>query len=66
MKIQRISQFQGYLQFPSFEQSYNKHLFTFSTSDLGKIHKAIPWDELVKTLGLKAQRAGFHLKESLP
>jgi len=58
MKIQRISQYQGYLQFPSFEHSYIKHLSTFSCSDLGKIHAAIPWEELVKIIGLEDHKKG--------
>ena len=58
MKIQRISQFQGYLQFPSFEQSYIKHLTTFSASDLCKIHEAIPWDKLIKLIGLRDYKKG--------
>jgi hypothetical protein len=53
MKIQRISQYQRQIQFPNFEDHDSAYYQSFIKTDLGKIHCAIPWNELVKVLGLK-------------
>lgn len=58
MKIQRISQFQGHLPLSTFQQDFDIYLSSFLETDLGKIYKAIPWQELVNTLGLKDASKG--------
>lgn len=53
MKIQRISQYQRQIQFPNFEDHNSAYYKSFMETDLGKIHRAIPWEDLVKVFGLK-------------
>ena len=52
MKVQRISGFQTEILFPIFQKNYSAYLSSFTASKLGKIHAAIPWTALVKSLGL--------------
>ena len=58
MKVQRISGFQSALQFNSPQEQLNRYYQRFEQSDLGKIHRAVPWYDLVKTLGLRPARKG--------
>ena len=41
------------------DKVYEKHLSAFYQTDLGKIYQAIPWAEMIKTLGLKEQSKGL-------
>ena len=58
MKIQRISQFEGYLPFTNFQQDFDNYLRAFYQSELGKIYQAIPWKQLIKVMGLKEAKKG--------
>jgi len=58
MKIQRISDFQHELSFLSATENFNAFYARFLTSDLGKIHQAIPWDSLVATFEIKEKTSG--------
>jgi len=58
MKVQRISGFQGSLNFNSPQEQFDRYYLRFDQSDLGKIHRAIPWDELVKALRLQSSKKG--------
>ena len=58
MKVRRISQFQGQISFPSFDELYEEYLSGFMQTDLGKIYRAIPWEALVQALGLRNQTKG--------
>ena len=58
MKIRRISNFQGEFSFFSPEENFQQYLNRFERSDLGKIHASVPWDELVKSFGLKSSVKG--------
>ena len=53
MNIRRISEFQYQISFPNFDKNLEAYRKSFLSSDLGKIYQAIPWQSLVKTLGLK-------------
>jgi len=68
MKVRRISEFQSRLSFPDFDSNYEKYLESFQSTELGMIHKAIPWQELVKTFRLsnkkKDQQAYSHQEVS--
>lgn len=58
MKVRRISDFQSKIQFPNFDNDYEAILQSFNNSDLGSIHRAIPWQELVNAFGLKVFNKG--------
>ena len=58
MKIRRISGYQCALSFDSLEHTYQEHWLAFLQSDLGKIYQGVPWQELIKLLGLKDQAKG--------
>lgn len=58
MNIRRISERQGKIYFPDFDAHYEKYLDSFYETELGFIHKSIPWDNLVKSLGLKEKSKG--------
>lgn len=58
MKIRRISGFQSRINFTSVDQQLSLYYDRFNKSDLGKIHKAIPWEGLVEQFGLKQARKG--------
>lgn len=53
MNIRRISEFQYELKFPNLDKDFEVYQQSFLSSDLGKIYQSIPWQELVKALGLK-------------
>ena len=58
MKIRRISDFQARIDFPNFDLHFQKHLEGFQQSQLGQIHSAIPWEELVRVFSIKVSRKG--------
>ncbi len=58
MKIRRISEFQTKIHFPNFDSHYEKYLDSFTKTDLGKIYHAIPWANLVRSVGLKEHHKG--------
>jgi hypothetical protein len=57
-KIQRISEFQHEFSFFTPSENYNSYYNRFLDSDLGKIYRAIPWAELVKTFRLRESIKG--------
>lgn len=57
-KIQRISNFQYTFTFSSPIEQFDIFYDRFLKSDLGKIYLAVPWDELVKSFGLKESKNG--------
>lgn len=58
MKVRRIQDFQSQIRFPNFDSHFEGLLKSFESSDLGKIHKAIPWRELEQVFGLKDHLKG--------
>ena len=58
MNIRRISEFQYQLNFPNLDKDFEDYRQGFLSSDLGKIYQSIPWQSLVKTLGLKDATKG--------
>lgn len=58
MKIRRISEFQARIQFPSFDNNYQKYLEGFKKTSLGQISNAIPWKELVEQFDIKVNKKG--------
>ncbi len=58
MKIRRVSEFQAKIHFPNFDSHYEKYLASFAKTDIGKMHLAIPWDEVPRFLGLKEYAKG--------
>jgi len=58
MKIRRISERQVKIHFPDFDSHYEKYLESFYQTELGGLHKSIPWDNLVKSFGLKEKVKG--------
>jgi len=57
-KIQRISEFQQELSFFNAQENFDIYYDRFLSSDLGKIHIAIPFDNLIKHFKLKESRKG--------
>lgn len=58
MKIRRISEFQYKIDFQNREEYLRAYKESFLSSNLGKIYQSIPWQALVKTLGLKDSKKG--------
>ena len=58
MKVRRFSQFQGILFFPNFDTHYKEHLEAFKKTRLGAMYTSIPWQDLVKSFGLKEHKKG--------
>ena len=58
IKVLRISGFQGYFNFNSPQEHFSRYYQRFEQSDLGKIHRAVPWDDLAKALRLRPSRKG--------
>jgi hypothetical protein len=58
MKIRRISDFQYSFSFLSSAEEFEKFKARFLTTDLGKIHSAIPWENLVKSFKIKEATKG--------
>ncbi len=57
-KIRNIYEFQSSFSFQKQEEQFAVFLSRFMQSDLGKIYNAIPWDEMVKTFGLRDHKKG--------
>ena len=57
-KIRKISEFQHSIPFLNSEEHFNLIYDDFLASNLGKIHQAIPWDELVKAFSVENSRKG--------
>ena len=58
MKIRRISEFQGKIIFPSFDNHFDRYVESFKATELGKIFNAIPWTKLAKQFGLEEHHKG--------
>ena len=58
IKIQRISEFQHRFPFLSSTELSTAYHTRFLQSDLGKIHTAIPWDDLISSFGIKQSHKG--------
>ena len=58
LKVQRISDFQHQFSFSSRQEEFSIYYDRFLQGDLGKIYKAIPWEDLVKVFGLQASAKG--------
>ena len=58
MKILRFSDFQTRLPFAISSDNRDNYLEAFLSTELGKIYQGMPWDNLVKSLGLKSKRKG--------
>ena len=58
MKILRFSDFQTSLPFSISANNRDQYLSAFLSTDLGKIYQAIPWQDLVKSFGLKPNKKG--------
>lgn len=57
-KIRRISDLQHEFSFLSTTENFNLYFNQFLTSDLVKIHTAIPWDSLVSVFKIKESAKG--------
>lgn len=58
LKLQRISELQYSFSFLSCSDQFEAFYDRFLESDLGKIHQAIPWDDLIKGFGIKESIKG--------
>ncbi|XCF05474.1 hypothetical protein ABI125_12145 [Tamlana crocina] len=58
MEIQRISDLQGRLSLFPPSEDYDLFYARFLEGNLGKIHQAIPWDDLVLQFKVKEQKLG--------
>ena len=58
VKLQRISDFQHSFSFLSSTEQFDAFYNRFLVSDLGRIHSAIPWVDLVKEFGIKESIKG--------
>ncbi len=57
-KIQRLYETTLEINFLSRQSELELHRAYFLRSDLGKIYRAIPWEQLVQTFGLKESALG--------
>jgi len=57
-KLRRISEFQYSFSFSSQQEQFSAFYQGFLSSDLGKIHQGIPWDNLVEAFGLSNSKKG--------
>jgi len=57
-KVRRISDLQHEFSFLNPSENFEVYFSGFLSSDLGKIHTAIPWDELVKVFKIKESIKG--------
>lgn len=57
-KIRRIRDFQHTFSFSSQEEQFNIFYDRFLQSELGKIYRAVPWDDMVEAFGLKEAKKG--------
>lgn len=58
MKVRRISEFQYRFSFPNLDKELKVYHAAFSSSELGRIYKAIPWDKIVEVLDLMDSKKG--------
>lgn len=57
-KLRRISDFQHTFSFSSQSEQFDIFYDRFMRSDLGKIYRGVPWDDLVRSFGLKQSKKG--------
>ena len=57
-KLRRIFEITPEISFISPQQEFGLYWNSFLKSELGKIYRAIPWSELIKSLNLKEKRKG--------
>lgn len=57
-KIRRIHDFQHSFSFSSQQEQFDVFHDRFLESDLGKIHRAVPWEDLITAFGLKEPKKG--------
>src|SRR4030042_5875905 len=57
-KIQRIYESTQEINFISPQKEFFLYWKSFQGSELGKIHKSIPWNELVKSLKIRENKKG--------
>lgn len=57
LKIQKITNLQPTIAFSEYD-FYNQYKESFTASELGGLYRALPWEELVKTTGLKEKVLG--------
>ncbi|MDT7828067.1 transposase [Pricia sp. S334] len=57
-KIRRIRDFQHTFSFSSQQEQLGVFFDRFLESDLGKIYRAVPWDDMVAALGVKEAKKG--------
>jgi hypothetical protein len=57
-KIQRIYESTQEINFISPQREFSLYWKAFQESELGRIHKSIPWNELVKSLKIRKNRKG--------
>jgi len=57
-KIQRISDLQHEFSFLNPSENFDAYFDNFLSSDLGKIYKAVPWDNLVSVFNIKESVKG--------
>ena len=57
-KLRRISDFQHTFSFSSQTEQFDIFYDRFLRSDLGKIYRGVPWDDLVRSFGLKESKKG--------
>ena len=58
MKIRRISNFQSQISFPNLDRDLELYRSSFLSSSLGQLYQSIPWEALIKELGLKDSHKG--------
>ena len=58
MKVTRFSSYQGQLALDITGSNRSAYFESFLRSDLGKIYQGVPWEELIKLLGLKDRKKG--------
>ena len=58
MKIRRLSEFQGRFAYPNFDTDHELLMDSFLATQLGGIHRAVPWKEMVLAFGLKEPKKG--------
>lgn len=57
-EIRRIHDFQHSFSFSTQEEQFDTFYARFLQSDLGKIYRAVPWDNLISALGLEEAGKG--------
>lgn len=57
-KVRRLQDFQHVFSFSSQEEQFNIFYERFLESDLGKVHRAVPWDDMVDAFGLTEAKKG--------